>query len=246
MDCTRCGPGLGRPQVRPGGRQGLSHVTHGLPVFVDLCDRGRSSDLIEIRWSAVESPIDGFRPADSNRVEPQAARCRDRAEAGFGIAPGPLLAMFVSIIGGRLAERVGNGPMLVAGGLSGAIGLSLHLVFTDVTPSYVTGILIPGLFIGVAAGLGFAQVVGATMASVPPGQYGMAGAGRTTVFQLAVALGIAMAFTIIGRWIDPQVGLDGYRITWIIGLGCYLVQALVFGLFLPRGNSSVTSSPNAP
>ena len=61
------------------------------------------------------------------------------------------------------------------------------------------GIFVPGILLGFAAGFGFAQLIGAAMRDVPRDQFGMAGAGRTTIFQLALALGVALAFTIIGR-----------------------------------------------
>ena len=60
---------------------------------------------------------------------------------------------------GRLAERIGNGPILTIGGLLGATGLTLHLIFTNSEPDYVMGIFIPGILIGFAAGFGFAQLI---------------------------------------------------------------------------------------
>ena len=114
-------------------------------------------------------------------------------KTGFAIAPGPMLATIISPINGRLADRHGNAPILVAGGVFGVIGAAMHLAWTGTEPSYVLGILIPGLFIGVSAGCSFAMLVGAAMRDVQPQQFGMAGAGRTTIFQLGIALGVAIA-----------------------------------------------------
>jgi len=160
-------------------------------------------------------------------------------KTGFAIAPAPLLTAFVSPPAGRIAERIGNGPILTIGGLLGATGLTLHLIFTDTQPDYFMGIFIPGILIGFAAGFGFAQLIGAAMRDVPRDQFGMAGAGRTTIFQLALALGVALAFTIIGRPDSPQAALDGLQTTWILGIFCYIGQTLLFALF---GGSDKTSA----
>lgn len=152
-------------------------------------------------------------------------------KTGFAIAPAPLLTAFISPPAGRLAERIGNGPLLTVGGLLGATGLALHLAFTNAEPDYFKGILIPGVLIGFAAGFGFAQLIGAAMRDVPRDQFGMAGAGRTTIFQLALALGVALAFTIIGRPDTPQAALDGLQVTWVLGIGCYIAQTLLFAFF---------------
>lgn len=99
---------------------------------------------------------------------------------------------------GRLADRFGTRPLLVTGGLFGVAATSLHLVWTGTEASYVTGMLIPGLVIGLCAACGFAPLVGAAMRDVPPPRYAMAGAGRNTVFQLSIALGVAAAIGIVG------------------------------------------------
>ena len=64
----------------------------------------------------------------------------------------------------------------------------------------------------------------------------MGGAGRTTIFQLSLALGVAPAFTIIGNPNRPSNEvLDGLQITWIMGICCYLVQTVLFSVFpLPK------------
>jgi MFS family permease len=152
-------------------------------------------------------------------------------KTGFAIAPAPLLTAFVSPPAGRVAERIGNGPILTIGGILGASGLALHLAFTGAQPDYFKGILLPGILIGFAAGFGFAQLIGAAMRNVPRDQFGMAGAGRTTIFQLALALGVALAFTIIGRPDTPEAALDGLQLTWMLGIGCFIAQTLLFAFF---------------
>jgi EmrB/QacA subfamily drug resistance transporter len=153
---------------------------------------------------------------------------------GFAIAPGPMVSVVVSPLVGRLADRIGNGPILTVGGLAGAGGMALHLVLTGTDPSFVTGLLLPELLVGVSAGCSFAMLVGATMRDVQPRQFGMAGAGRTTIFQLSVALGIAVAVAIVGRPTGPQDALRALQASWRLALVCFLAQAVVFAFAFPR------------
>ena len=85
-------------------------------------------------------------------------------------------------------------------------------------PQYLSDILLPSLFIGVAAGTGFSQLVGAAMRDVPAHQYAMGGAGRTTAFQMAIALGIAVAVAIIGRPAGAAEALAAYEDSWLVGV----------------------------
>ena len=156
-------------------------------------------------------------------------------ETGLALVPGPLLAALISPPVGRLADRVGNGPILAVGGLSGVVAMALYLAMIDARPSLVAAI-VPGLFLGVAAGCSFAMSVGATMRDVPPPRFGMAGAGRTTVFQLSVALAIAVAVAIVGDPPNDAARLSGLRVTWVVCLAAFATQAAAFGLAFPRGN----------
>lgn len=58
--------------------------------------------------------------------------------------------------------------------------------------------------------------VGAAMRDVPPHQYATGGAGRTTAFQMAVALGIAVA--IIRRPAGSAEALAVYEDSWWVPL----------------------------
>lgn len=149
-------------------------------------------------------------------------------ETGFAIAPGPLIAMIASPPLGRIADRIGPAPVLMLGGISGAIGLILHRLLITLEPNYVLMVLLPGAFIGIAAGSSFAMVVGAAMRDISPAQFGMAGAGRSTIFQLAVAVGIAFGFAITLGAETSEQALDFNRRLWLAGAALYFVQFLIF------------------
>ena len=71
-------------------------------------------------------------------------------ETGFAIASGPMLCAIISPPAGRIAERVGNGPLLTLGGLCGVAGLLCHLSWTGIEPDFLKGVLLPGLLIAAA------------------------------------------------------------------------------------------------
>jgi EmrB/QacA subfamily drug resistance transporter len=165
---------------------------------------------------------------------------------GFAIAPGPLVSGMFSSWFGSLADRLGNRPVLVFGALSGATGMLLHVVFTGTDPSYVTGLLLPSIFIGLAGAASFAGLVGAAVRDVPPTKFAMAGAGRTTIFQLAVALGIATAAAVIGEPGSSAERLSGYQVSWTISLVLYLGMAVLFFVAYPAGRPVTLVRPPQP
>ncbi len=156
-------------------------------------------------------------------------------QTGLAIVAGPLMAAVISPPVGRLADRIGNGPILMVGGMSGVIGMLIHLFATGLEPNLVVGVIIPNLFIGFAAGCSFAMSVGAVMRDVPPRQFGMAGAGRTTVFQLSVAVAIAIAVAVQGNPTTDADRLSGLQSLWGVCLVAFACQAVIFGIFFPWG-----------
>ena len=86
---------------------------------------------------------------------------------------------------------------------------------------------------GVAAGCSFSMLVGASMRDIQPARFGMAGAGRTTVFQLAVGVGVAVAIGVVGRPGGPVEALNNMRIVWWIALVMYVCQVAVFAVAYP-------------
>lgn len=163
---------------------------------------------------------------------------------GLVLVPGPLLAAIISPLAGRLAERRGPAVLLTIGGVAGVVSMALHLALIGLEPSAVA-VIVANLVLGIAAGCSFAMLVGATMLDVPPARFGMAGAGRTTVFQLAIALSIALAVAVIGRPGGPDGHLDAIRAVWVVCLAMFAGQAVLFSVVFPRsGSSSEAPSPS--
>lgn len=151
-------------------------------------------------------------------------------ETGFAIAPAPLLAMVVSPVGGRLADTFGSGVVVTFGGLLCSIGLGLHGIFTTTNPNYLLGLLLPVLFIGVGGGLSFAPLVGATLRDVAEAYFAMAAAGRSTLYQLAVAIGVATAVTLT----LAAPGLAAMQTVWLLASVVMLCQAALMYFAYPQ------------
>ena len=154
-------------------------------------------------------------------------------ETGLTVAAGPVVSFLTSPQAGRLADRIGNAPILVVGSACGMIGLLWLLASTSTTPS-LAKLLAATLLIGVSAGTGFSQLVGAALRDVPADRYAMATAGRTTFFQLSVAIAIAMAFTLIGQPAGPDAELAAYQTVWAVCAGSYFCNLVLFGVIYPR------------
>jgi EmrB/QacA subfamily drug resistance transporter len=165
--------------------------------------------------------------------------------AGFGLAPGPALTTVLTPLIGRFVEKVGHRLLTTVCSALGAIGLLWPVLFANETPNYVVGILPSTLLMGVSASTGFAIMVGASMRDIPPQRFGMAGAGRTTAFQLAVALGVAISVAIVGRPQSDAVALDHHRTNWLVGAGLHLALAVLFLLAYPRPSGTPAAGPAA-
>ena len=154
-------------------------------------------------------------------------------KTGLVYAAGPIVSFLVAPQAGRLADRIGNAPLLTAGSTCGVAGLLWLIVTTSTEPS-LWQLLVATALVGASAGAGFSQLVGAALRDIPPERYAMATAGRTTFFQLSVAFAIAVAFAMIGQSDTPAAELAAYRTVWIVCAGGFFCNLILFSLIYPR------------
>ena len=154
-------------------------------------------------------------------------------ETGLAYSLGPLVSFLVAPQAGRLADRIGNAPLLTAGSACGMAGL-LWFVLTISTEPSLWRLLVATVLVGVSAGTGFSQLVGAALRDIPPERFAMATAGRTTFFQLSVALAIAVAFAMIGQPASPAAELAAYNTVWMVCAGGYFCNLVLFSFVYPR------------
>ena len=166
-------------------------------------------------------------------------------ETGLAYSVGPVVSFLVAPQAGRLADRIGNAPLLTAGSACGMAGL-LWLILTISTEPSLTRLLVATVLVGVSAGTGFSQLVGAALRDIPPPRYAMATAGRTTFFQLSVAFAIAVGFAIIGEPVDPIAELDAYKTVWMVCAGGYSCNLVLFAVIYPRRRFALRRSTRRP
>jgi len=154
-------------------------------------------------------------------------------ETGLAYSVGPMVSFLVAPQAGRLADRIGNAPLLTAGSACGMAGL-LWLVLTISTEPSLARLLVATVLVGMSAGTGFSQLVGAALRDIPPERYAMATAGRTTFFQLSVAFAIAIAFAMIGQPDGAAAQLAAYNTVWMVCAGGYLCNFVLFTFIYPR------------
>lgn len=140
--------------------------------------------------------------------------------AGFGVAPGPLMVAVLAPFMGRWAVRIGQRPLLVAGGLAFAVGGLWRLVLLDATPDYVGAYLPPMVFTGLGVALCLPQLSSVVGQALPPDRLGVGGAVNQALRQFAGTVGVA---TTIGLTAGATGLADAVtrfdRVWWVLVVG---------------------------
>ena len=147
--------------------------------------------------------------------------------AGLAITPGPLLVAVLSGPTGKLAARVGYGPVLVAGGLTFAAGLVLYVTQAGVDAHYVRDWLPGSLLVGVGVALSFPVLSAAAVADLPVERFGIGGAINQTARQIGAVVGVAVLIAIVGTPATASEALDRFDTAWIVATAAVLLSAAV-------------------
>lgn len=152
---------------------------------------------------------------------------------GFAVMPGSLIGAVLSGPIGSVVDRFGHKRVVAVGGLFGGAGWAGFALLLRTEPNFVVGLLVPNILLGLGMAVLFGMIVGAAMRDVPPARYGMAGAGRTTTFQLAQALGVAVGVAVVGQPATAERALSGYRVSWLLSAAMLVGVSVVFLLAYP-------------
>lgn len=152
--------------------------------------------------------------------------------AGFALAPGPALSALVSPFAGRLCDHFGHRWVASAGIACCAIGPLWWALAVGDHSAFATTMLPGQLIIGLGAGFTFSPLYAAALVHLPPAKFAIGASTRTTAYQLAVALGVAVAVALLG---DPGPGglLDGFQRVWWASTALFLVGAAIAAAGLP-------------
>jgi EmrB/QacA subfamily drug resistance transporter len=162
--------------------------------------------------------------------------------AGVALMPGPAMAALFAAPAGRIGGRVGQRPVVAAGGLAIAISFIWALAFVEATPNYA-GAFLPSFMIGgVGVGLVLGALPGAVTASLPPERFATGTAVFGMARQLGAAIGVAILVALLA---DPAPAelLEGLRRGWAFMLG---TGVFVFALALFLRPSSFAEPAKAP
>jgi EmrB/QacA subfamily drug resistance transporter len=150
--------------------------------------------------------------------------------AGLSLAPGPLAVVFVSLLGSRLNNRFGPGPVATLGGLSFAAGVTTWLCWMGPEPAYLTAMLPGQMLTGIGVGLTLPTLSGVVGTVLPPGRWGAGSSMVNTTRQIGTVLGTAVVVAIYGGSQD----LIDFQRGWLFVVGTMLATALACLLITGR------------
>lgn len=164
--------------------------------------------------------------------------------AGFGVAPGPLLVATLAPRLGRLAARVGQRPLLLAGGLSFAAGGLWRWWVLGSDSAYVSQFLPAMLMTGLGVALCLPQLSSVVGQALPADRLGVGGAVNQAVRQFAGTLGVALTIGLLGAPSGPQGALARFdRVWWLLILGGAATALLALPLRTASAATSVAEVP---
>jgi EmrB/QacA subfamily drug resistance transporter len=155
--------------------------------------------------------------------------------AGFAVAPGPLLVAILAPRLGSLAGRIGQRPLLLAGGVTFAIGGLWRLVALGASPAYVADYLPSMLFTGLGVALCLPQLSSVVAQALPPGQLGVGGGVNQAIRQFGGTLGVALTIGLLGSPSGLGEALSSFdTVWWLIVLGGLATTVLAVPLSTVR------------
>ncbi|QGG94343.1 DHA2 family efflux MFS transporter permease subunit [Actinomarinicola tropica] len=148
-------------------------------------------------------------------------------KAGLGVSPGPLLVAVLAPRFGRLAARVGQRPLLLAGGVVFALGGLWRVLMLDAGTDYLVDYLPSILFTGTGVALCFPQLSSAVGQSLAPNRAGVGGAASQAVRQFGGTLGVALTIALLGQPATLADALGRFdRVWWLLVAGGLLTALL--------------------
>jgi EmrB/QacA subfamily drug resistance transporter len=153
-----------------------------------------------------------------------------QVQTGLALLPGPIVSGFVTAMGGRLAERFGHERIVRYGAFIATLAVVWPLIFLGERPNYLAIAPAMGLF-GMGWSLTQPPLNAGVVNRVSPDLYGEVNASFNTVRNIAGALGIAVAVTMIGKAGRPDPVAIYHRVFVVFAVSvalCWAVLALIY------------------
>jgi EmrB/QacA subfamily drug resistance transporter len=174
----------------------------------------------------------------------QVSQGQDPLDSGLRLLPWGVAPFLIAPRAGRLADQIGERPLIVSGAMLQAFALAGIAVVAALHLGY--GEMLAPMFIsGAGIGLAIPAVTKAVVGSVPPGDIGKASGVYSTMRQLGGAFGVAVlaaVFTAGGSYASAGAFSDGFAPALGAAAGLALAGGLA-GLALPGRRNQVDSAP---
>ncbi len=156
-------------------------------------------------------------------------------QVGLALTPGPIAAATMSMLGGRIADRVGHRIPIVVGSLVMVFAVGWFVFVIPPDGSYVTGFL-PGIFaFGFGWGFSSPTMNSFALEAVPEPQWGSMNAAFNMLRNVAGAIGVAAAVAIVGSR-DRADLIEAFDRAYVFFLVFTVAAALVVALAYPKRN----------
>jgi EmrB/QacA subfamily drug resistance transporter len=159
--------------------------------------------------------------------------------AGLALMPGPLMAAIFAAPAGRLGAKIGQAPVIAAGGLVFAAGFAVNLSLLSETPDYA-GSFLPGFLLGgIGVGLVLGPLPAAATRALPPDRFATGTAVFGMARQLGAAIGVAVLVALLADPAPDQLFSHLER-GWAFALGTGVVAGLLaLGIGSPKKEASI-------
>jgi EmrB/QacA subfamily drug resistance transporter len=167
--------------------------------------------------------------------------------AGLRLLPWTATLFFVAPLAGKLVDRFGERPFLVAGPLLQAVGMGWIALIADAGMGYAQ--MIPPLVVaGVGVSMSFPAAQNSVVSAVPPEAIGKAAGTNSTMRELGGVLGVALgvaAFAAAGGYASPVEFTDGFVAAMGVTAGLSVLAAAC-GVVLPNRTTLRAAPASAP
>ncbi|WP_037624353.1 MFS transporter [Streptomyces aureus] len=166
--------------------------------------------------------------------------------AGLWMAPGGIMMMIVSPLGGKLTDARGPKFTLVCGVLVIALGYGLALVLMG----SAWGLMVTGMVINSGVGLAYGSMPALIMSSVPLSETAAANGFNTLMRSLGTSVGSAVVGVVLAQMTTSAGGYtftseSGFRTGLVIG-GCVALVAAAIAALIPAARAAAGDEKAGP
>ncbi|WP_076861629.1 MFS transporter [Bradyrhizobium mercantei] len=155
-------------------------------------------------------------------------------KSGIAIAPGPLLVPFTSLLfAGRLIARFGAAPVVSAGIVSFASGLTIWATLLGAEPN-MPAFVVGMMFTGIGVGLTFPTLMGVGAGALPPSSFATGSGVINMIRQAALAIGVAIFVAILATPVSMTERIAAFQRGWWIMIAITIAGFVPNYLFIRR------------